>query len=56
MTVPSATAEEIQRLTNNPENVLFRGHRKCTDSVLLGVVWLRLKSGLQSSAESCVLG
>ncbi len=28
-TVPSATAEEIQGLTSNPENVLFRGHRKC---------------------------
>ncbi len=31
-TVPSATAEEIQGLTNNPENFLFRGHRKCIDS------------------------
>ncbi len=29
-TVPSATAEEIQGLTSNPENFLFRGHRKCT--------------------------
>ncbi len=29
-TVPSVTAEEIQGLTSNPENVLFRGHRKCT--------------------------
>ncbi len=38
-TVPSATAEEIQGLTSNPENVLFRGHRKCTDSVHLSVVW-----------------
>ncbi len=28
-TVPSAKAEEIQGLTSNPENVLFRGHRKC---------------------------
>ncbi len=37
-TVPSATAEEIQGLTSNPENVLFRGHRKCTDSVHLSVV------------------
>ncbi len=25
-TVPSATAEEIQGLTSNPENFLFRGH------------------------------
>ncbi len=25
------TAEEIQGLTSNPENVLFRGPRKCTD-------------------------
>ncbi len=30
-TVPSATAEEIQGLTSYPENVLFRGHRKCTE-------------------------
>ncbi len=37
--VPSATAEEIQGLTSNPENVLFRGHRKCIDSVHLSVVW-----------------
>ncbi len=35
-TVPSATAEEIQGLTSNPENFLFRGHRKCTDSVWYG--------------------
>ncbi len=33
-TVSSATAEEIQGLTSNPENFLFRGHRKCTESVL----------------------
>ncbi len=38
-TVQSATAEEIQGLTSNPENVLFRGHRKCIDSVHLSVVW-----------------
>ncbi len=38
-TVPSATAEEIQGLTNYPENFLFRGHRKCTHSVHLNVVW-----------------
>ncbi len=38
-TVPSATAEEIQGLTSNPENFLFRGHRKCIDSVHLSVVW-----------------
>ncbi len=38
-TVPSATAEEIQGLTNYPENFLFRGHRKCSDSVHLSVVW-----------------
>ncbi len=31
-TVPSATAEEIQGLTSYAKNVLFRGHRKCTDS------------------------
>ncbi len=31
--VPSATAEKIQGLTSYPENFLFRGHRKCTDSV-----------------------
>ncbi len=37
-TVPSATAEEIQDLTSYPENFLFRGHRKCTDSVHLSVV------------------
>ncbi len=41
---PSATAEEIQGLTSYPENFLFRGHRKCTDSV-----WKRLQSGQQSS-------
>ncbi len=29
------TAEKIQGLTNNPENFLLRGHRKCTDSVHL---------------------
>ncbi len=38
-TASSATAEEIQGLTSNPENVLFRAHRKCTDSVHLSVVW-----------------
>ncbi len=32
----SATAEEIQGLTNNPENFLFRDHRKCIDSVWYG--------------------
>ncbi len=32
-TLPSATAEEIQGLTSNPENFLFRGHRKCTDCI-----------------------
>ncbi len=45
-TVPSATAEEIQGLASYPENFLFRGHRKCTDSVHLSVVWKRLQSGL----------
>ncbi len=30
--LPSATAEEIQGLTSYPENVLFRGHRKCIES------------------------
>ncbi len=37
-TVPSATAEEIQGLTSYPENFLFRGHRKCSDSMHLSVV------------------
>ncbi len=55
MTVSSATAEEIQGLTSNPENVLFRGHRTCTGSVHLSVVWQHLKLGMQSSAESCAL-
>ncbi len=36
-TVPSATAEEIQGLTSYPENFLFRGHRKCIDSVCISV-------------------
>ncbi len=54
-TVPSATADEIQGLTSYAENFLFRGHRKCTDSVHLSVVWKRLQSGLQSPAESCAL-
>ncbi len=36
-TVPSATAEGIQGLTSNPENFLFRSHRKCIDSVHLRV-------------------
>ncbi len=52
---PSATAEEIQGLTNNPENFLFRDHRKCIDSVHLSVVWKQLQSRLQSLAESCAL-
>ncbi len=30
-TVSSATAEEIQGLTSNPENFLFRDHRKFTE-------------------------
>ncbi len=51
----SATAEEIQGLSNNPENFLFRDHRKCIDSVHLSVVWKQLQSRLQSLAESCVL-
>ncbi len=38
-TYPSATAEEIQGLSSYPENFLFRGHRKCSDSVHLSVVW-----------------
>ncbi len=53
--VPSATAEEIQGLTNNPENFLFRDHRKCIDSVYLSVVWKQLQSRLQGLAESCAL-
>ncbi len=28
-----------QSYTSYPENFLFRGHRKCTDSVHLSVVW-----------------
>ncbi len=36
--VPSATVEEIQGLSSYSENFLFRGHRKCTDSVHLSVV------------------
>ncbi len=35
-TVPSVTAEEIQGLSSYPENFLFRGHRKCIDSVWYG--------------------
>ncbi len=35
-TVPSATAEEIQGLTSYAENFLFRGHKKCIDSVWFG--------------------
>ncbi len=54
-TVPSATAEEIQGLTNNPENFLFRDHIKCIDSVYFSVVWEQLQSRLQSPAESCAL-
>ncbi len=38
-TVPSATAEEIQGLTSNPENFLFRGHKKCIDSSQCISVW-----------------
>ncbi len=34
-TLPSATAEEIQGLTSNPENFLFRGHIKCVNSTIL---------------------
>ncbi len=33
------TAEEIQGLSSYPGNFLFRGHRKCSDSVHLSVVW-----------------
>ncbi len=54
-TVPSATAEENQGLTRYPENFIFRGHRKCIDSVHFSVAWKCLKSGLQSSAESRAL-
>ncbi len=53
--VPSATAEEIQGLTNNPENFLCRDHRKCIDSVYLSVVWKQLQPRLQGPAESCAL-
>ncbi len=51
----SATAEEIQGITNNPENFLFRDHRKCFDSVYFSVVREQLQSGLQGPAESCAL-
>ncbi len=54
-TVPSATAEEIQGLTINPENFLCRDHRKCFDSVHLSVVWKQLQPRLQGPAESCAL-
>ncbi len=54
-TVPSATAEEIQGLSNNPENFLFWDHRKCIDSVHLSVVWKQLQPRLQGLAESCAL-
>ncbi len=54
-TVPSATAEKIQGLTNNPENFLCRDHRKCFVSVHLSVVWKQLQPRLQSLAESCAL-
>ncbi len=54
-TVSSTTAEKIQGLTSTPENFLFRGHRKCIDSLHLSVVLKRLQSGLQSSAECCAL-
>ncbi len=46
-TVSSATAEEIQGLTSYPENFLFRGHRKCTDSVRYGNVSNRDCKALQ---------
>ncbi len=49
------TAKKIQGLASNPENFLFRGHRKCIDWVYLSVVWKPLQSGLQSLAESCAL-
>ncbi len=39
-------------LTNNPENFLFRDHRKCINSVYFSVVWEQLQSRLQSPAES----
>ncbi len=54
-TVPSATAEKIQGLSNNPENFLCRDHRKCIDSVHLSVVWKQLQPRLQGPAESCAL-
>ncbi len=38
----------------NFDSFLFRGHRKCIE-VHLSVVWKHLESGLQSSAERCVL-
>ncbi len=53
--LPSATAEEIQGLPINPENFLFRDHRKCIDSVHLSVVWKQLQPRLQGPAESCAL-
>ncbi len=36
-TVPSTTAEEIQGITSNPENFLFRGHRKCIQTQSISV-------------------
>ncbi len=41
-TVTSATAEEIQGLTSNPENFLYRD--QVFDSVYLSVVWKQLQS------------
>ncbi len=49
------TLKKIQGLTSNPENFLFRDHRKCIDSVFFSVVWKQLQSRLQSPAESCAL-
>ncbi len=53
-TVPSATAEEIQGLTSNPENFLFRGHRKCIDSVQsqCGIVMPQIRTA-KLCRESC---
>ncbi len=45
-TVPSATAEKIQGLTNNPENFLCRDHRKCLSQCIS--VWYG-----NSSSQDC---
>ncbi len=50
--VPSATAEKIQGLTSYPENFLFRGHRKCTDSSQCGIIMPQTRTA-KLCRESC---